>query len=76
MVIKKKNKKTRRKFLAVDVWRSRFGPVSVRAVYDVFQAKKKIETHNLRNFSFSDCVNYLRGLEDENYVAPKNQMSY
>lgn len=76
MALKKKNKKIRRKFLAVDVWRSQFGPVSVKAVYDVFQTKRKIETHNLKKFSFSECVNYLRGLEDPDYVAPKDKMSY
>lgn len=72
----KKRKKQRQRFLQVDVWRSEFGPVSVRAIYDVFQQKKGIETHNLKNHSFSECVNFLRMLEDENYIPPKDQSSY
>ena len=71
-----KNKRPRKKFLAVDVWRAEFGPVSVRDVYDVFQTKRGIETHNLKNYSFSDCVNYLRSLEDPDYIPPQDKMSY
>ena len=73
---KKKKFQPRQPFLAVDVWRSEFGPVSVRAVYDVFQAKRKIKTQDLWNYSFSDCVNYLRKLEDPDYIPPKNKQSY
>lgn len=62
-----KSKKQRRLFLSVDVWRATFGPVSVTAIYDVFQQKFGIEKHNMKNYSFSHCVEALRKLEDPNY---------
>ena len=72
----KKNKKQRKRFLAVDVWRSQFGPVSVRAIYDVYAQKFNVEMHNMKNYSFSQCINALRKLEDEEYKAPVDQSSY
>lgn len=66
----KQVKRPRKHFLQVDVWQSSFGPVSVRAVYDIFQQKKGIDTKNLNKYSFSECVNYLRGEEDPNYIPP------
>lgn len=67
---KVKKKKARRKFTDVDVWQKEFGSISVRAVFDVFSTKFKVETHNMKNYSFSDCVNALRKLEDPDYIAP------
>lgn len=67
---KPKKKRPRRRFIAVDVWQKQFGPVSERAVYDVFAQKFNIELHNMRKYSFPDCVNALRKLEDPTYVAP------
>ena len=61
------SKKQRKQFLSVDVWRPTFGPVSVTAVYDVFQQKFGVEKHNMKNYSFSHCVEALRKLEDEDY---------
>lgn len=74
--VTKRKKKVRKKFLAVDVWKKEFGPVAVRAVYDVFQTKFNIESHNMRKYSFSHCVNELRALEDEDYVKPRDISSY
>ena len=72
----KQNKRPRQKFIEVNVWRNQFGPTSVRAIYDVFSTKFKIETHNMRNYSFSDCVNALRRSEDPTYKFPKDVSSY
>lgn len=66
----KKKKRQRKKFLAVDIWQKKFGPISEKAVYDVFQQKFNIEPHNMRKYSFPHCVNALRKLENPDYVAP------
>lgn len=71
-----KKKKNRKRFLEVDVWRKEFGPVSVRAIYDVFAQKFDIKTEDMKNYQFPDCVNALRKLEDPNYEPPKDQSSY
>ena len=73
---KQKNKKPRKKFLAVDVWRSKFGPTSVRAIYDVYATAFNVEIHNIKDYSFSHCVNALRKLENPNYIASQNASSY
>ena len=73
---RKKNKKPRKRFIAVDVWRSQFGPVSVRAIYDVYAQKFNVETHNMKNYSFSDCVNGLRKLENPDYKPTVAESSY
>jgi hypothetical protein len=65
--LKEEIKRTRKKFLDVDVWRSHFGAVSVTAIYDVFMSRFNIEKHKLKNYSFSHCVESLRKLEDEEY---------
>ena len=69
---RKVNKKPRKRFIAVDVWQSKFGPVSERAVYDIYSQKFNVELHNMKKYSFSQCVNALRLLEDPTYVAPTN----
>tara|TARA_R110000851_G_scaffold258259_1_gene410683 strand:- start:530 stop:739 length:210 start_codon:yes stop_codon:yes gene_type:complete len=56
----KKVKKTRQMYLDVDVFRSKFGPVSEKAVYDVFQTTFKVESHNMKKHSFSHCLQALR----------------
>lgn len=66
----RKKKKARKKFIAVDVWRSQFGPVSERAIYDIYAQKFNVELHNMRKYSFPHCVNALRKLEDPTYEAP------
>lgn len=53
-------KKERKMYLDVDVFRSTFGPVSEKAVYDCFQTLFKVEKHNMRKYSFSHCVTALR----------------
>lgn len=65
-----RKKRQRRKFKAVDVWQKRFGPISEKAVYDVFQQAFNIEPHNMKKYSFPHCVNALRKLENPDYVAP------
>ena len=68
-----KNRKPRNRFIAVDVWQSKFGPVSERAVYDIYSQKFNVELHYMKKYSFSQCVNALRLLEDPTYIAPTNQ---
>lgn len=70
-----KRKKARKKFIAVDVWRSQFGPVSVRAIYEVYAQEFGVETHNMKKYSLSHCINALRKLEDEDYEEPQDQIS-
>ena len=69
---RKSNKKTRKRFIAVNVWQKQFGPVSERAIYDIYSQKFNVELHNMKKYSFSQCVNALRLLEDPAYVAPTN----
>ena len=66
-------RKPRQKFAAVDVWQTYFGPISERAVYDIYSQKFNIELRNMRKYSFSHCLNALRKLENEDYVAPTNK---
>ena len=69
----KKNKKSRKHFTDVDVWQKSFGPISVRAVYDCFAQRFGIETKDMKNYSFTHCVNALRKLENSDYIKPKDQ---
>lgn len=71
-----KRSKVRKRFIGVDVWRKQFGPVSVRAIFDVYSQKFNVETYNMKDYSFQHCVNALRKLEDPSYVAPTSQSSY
>lgn len=67
---KRTNKKPRKRFVAVSVWQKKFGPVSERAIYDIYSQKFNVELHNMKKYSFSHCVNALRLLEDPAYIAP------
>jgi hypothetical protein len=46
--------------------------VSERAIYDIYSQKFNVELHNMKKYSFSQCVNALRLLEDPTYVEPTN----
>lgn len=65
-------KRERIKFKSVDVWQSSFGPVSVNAVYDVFETTFNIEKENMRKYSFQECVESLRKFENPNYKTNIN----
>lgn len=65
-----KRKTTRKRFVAVDVWQTHFGPVSERAVYDIYSQKFNVELRNMKKYSFPHCINALRKLEDPDYIAP------
>lgn len=69
-------KKKKQSFIAVDVWRSQFGPVSVRAIFDIYRQKFNVEEYNMKNYSFQHCINALRKLEDPDYKAPVDESSY
>ena len=70
---RKANRKPRKRFVAVNVWQKQFGPVSERAIYDIYSQKFNIEPHNMKRYSFSQCVNALRLLEDPTYVEPTDK---
>ncbi len=67
-----KNKRTKR-FLAVDVWRTHFGEVSARAIYDVYATTFGIAPQNMHKYSFTQCVNGLRRHEDPDYLDPTSK---
>jgi len=67
-------KKVRKKFISVDVWRSQFGPVSVRAIYEVYAQTFRVEIHNMKRYSLSQCINALRLKEDPDYEEPQDEI--
>lgn len=71
-----KNTKKRKRFIDVDLWRSEFGPTSVRAIYDIYSQRFNVEIHNMKKYSFQHCLNALRKLENPDYEAPTNQSSF
>ena len=73
---KQVNKKNRKRFIGVDVFRSHFGPVSVRAIYDVYSQKFNVEVYNMKKYSLSQCINALRKLENENYIPPHDKKAF
>lgn len=68
-------KRPRKRFVAVNVWQTQFGPVSERAVYDIYSQKFNVELYNMKKYSFPHCVNALRKLEDPTYQAPGDSVS-
>ena len=58
-------RKPRKRFIAVDVWQKQFGPVSERAVYDIYAQRFGVELHNMKKYSFTHCVTALRKLETD-----------
>lgn len=70
---RRKNRKPRKRFIAVDVWQKQFGPVSERAVYDIYSQKFNVELHNMKKYSFQHCVNALRELESQENDNQENQ---
>ena len=63
-------RRPRRRFLEVDVWRSRFGPMSVKAIYDVYSTKFNTEIYYKNQKTFTNCVNALRKLDNPDYISP------
>tara|TARA_R110000737_G_scaffold79080_1_gene110895 strand:- start:4 stop:294 length:291 start_codon:yes stop_codon:yes gene_type:complete len=63
-------KPPRKRFTAVDVWQTKFGPVSERAVYDLYSQRFNIELHNMKKYSFPQCVKALRELNDPTLGTP------
>ena len=72
----KSKKKIRKRFAGVDVWRSQFGPVSVRAIFDVYSQRFNVEIHNMKKYSLQHCIDALRKLEDPDYTPPTDKSSY
>ena len=63
-----KPKKYRARYLAVNVWQTFFGPISVAAVYDVFSQKLNMPYRDVKRLDFTHCVDTLRKLEDPDYI--------
>lgn len=66
-----KKRRSKKRFLQVDVWQKTFGEVSVKAIYDVYSQKFNVEPRNMKKHSFPKCVNALRKLENPDYEPPK-----
>lgn len=66
-----KNRRSKKRFLQVDVWQKTFGEVSVKAIYDVYSQKFNVEPKNMKKYPFPKCVNALRKLENPDYEPPK-----
>tara|TARA_R110002020_G_scaffold373068_3_gene584509 strand:- start:488 stop:730 length:243 start_codon:yes stop_codon:yes gene_type:complete len=60
MSISKNKKSQRKRFIDVDPFQKKFGPVSEKAIYDVFQTVFNVESHNMRKYTFPHCVQQLR----------------
>ena len=66
----KKKRKPKKRFLEVDLWQKEFGEVSVKAVFDIYSQKFKVDPRNMKKYSFPHCVNALRKIENPEYIAP------
>lgn len=62
--------KPRKRFLEVDLWRTCFGDISVEAIYDIYSQKFNVKKGNMKRYSFHNCLNALRKLENPDYVLP------
>ncbi len=60
----------KKNFLEVDVWQTKFGEVSVKAIFNIYSQKFNVKPYNMKNVEFSHCVNSLRKLEDPEYTIP------
>jgi len=72
---KRKPKKSKGKFIDVDIWRAEFGPVSVKAILEIYRIKYNIAPRNLSKHPFSEIVNTLREAADPNYIRPVDLIS-
>jgi len=72
----RKKQKNKKRFLEVDIWRKQFGPVSVKAIYDIYCQKFGVEKYNINKYSLTHCINALRKLENPQYKAPSDKISY
>ena len=69
----KSKRAARKRFVSVDVWQSKFGPVSERAIYDVYSQRFKVQLYNMKNYSFFHCVKALRELGDPTLGTPPQE---
>lgn len=63
----------KREYIAVDVWRTHFGRMSVEAVKFIFQKKFDISNENMKKKDFSEMINRLRSDENPDYIPPTDQ---
>lgn len=55
--------KERKRFVEVDLYQKTFGPVSEKAVYDIYSQKFHVSLTEAYQNPFSDCVQALRDLK-------------
>jgi hypothetical protein len=71
--VKGSGKNSKKSFIAVDVWRSQFGPISVRAIYEIFARTFSIEPSQMKDYKLPQCIDALRKLEDPTYECPQDK---
>lgn len=71
MAINKK-RRSKSRFIAVDIWQKEFSQISVRAIFDVYEKSFNADQDQMKKVSFSHCVNSLRRLEKPNYENPRD----
>lgn len=60
------------KFTSVCVWRSTFGEASFKAICELYRKHKRCTNKEFSKTSFGEMVDYLRQIEDPDYI-PKQQ---
>ncbi len=61
-------KKRKPRYIAVDIWRKEFGPISVAAIFEVFSNKTQIPIGKVKKMNFNTIVDTMRQWEDPEYV--------
>ncbi len=61
------------KFIAVDVWRSVFGPVSAKAIKEIYIREFNVPKEKRGLLKLPQCIKGLRKLEDPTYVDPTDR---
>lgn len=59
----------KRRFSGVDVWRSSFGEVSSKAIFELYRQHSQCTQTEFESTSFRSMVDYLRKYEDPSYVS-------
>lgn len=77
-MLKKKEKKKKKivRYLEVNLWQKEFSENSEKAIFSIYAEKFNVSKKNISRYSFSHCLNSLRKLEDNSYVASIQQSHY
>ena len=66
IIMNKERKKNR--FISVDVWRSSFGDISVKAIFELYRTHSGCTSEQFKKTKMRDMVDYLRKLDNPDYV--------